>query len=423
MRLWTTLAIVVLNTVLVWRAPTIGSAVALFTTSQSMLLILTVVTLMCCPYRRSDRWNIVASLCTLVLTTLSALANFLVVLVALGISGAESALKGAATTMLVLLALAFVVTFIAFLFTHALGVCKLCGCNCDHCESPTPQQGAAGDEANGIEMNPLFIASAAKATAAETATAAVVAAAGGGGAAVGAAAGAADAPGPGAPLPLGWIAYADENTSVPYYHNSVTGATSWTRPAAVKEGAAVLPVAKKKEPPPPRAESSAVNELVRWKKKKRPGASFAETLFKVDPVDGGDGDGAGTIPSHLASLFHKIFTIADSNGDGELSTMELIRMLRTRAKGSPLDGNAHAMFTLRTQLQKAGGGDDDEDAEIGAESFAQGMMDVVSSTPEGLSLLLRYTRTRTHIRTELTLSPPPLFRRSCSAVDTLRAQG
>ena len=331
LRLWTTLAIVVLNTALVWRTPTIASAVMLFTTTQSMLLLLTVATLMCCPYRRSDRWNIVASLCTLALTTLSALANLLVVLCTTRIPGAEDALKGVATTILVLLGLAFVVSFIAFLFTHALGVCKLCGCKCDHCESSTPQREEAGDDASGIEMNPLSIARAAKAAAAETAAAAAG----------------------------GVVAGAVKEDTV--------------RPVAKK---------KKKKKEPPRAASSASNELVRWKKKKRSGASFAETLFTIHPDDGGDGNGAGTIPPHLASLFNKIFTLADSDGDGNLSTMELIRVIKKRAKGSTLNGNAHAIFTLKTQLQKAGGGDD-EDADLGVERFAQGMMEVVRSAPEG----------------------------------------
>jgi hypothetical protein len=80
-----------------------------------------------------------------------------------------------------------------------------------------------------------------------------------------------------------------------------------------------------------------------------------------------------------------------------LTKVELMMMLRRRAKGAALDGDAHAIFTLNTMLAKqaahkhhgassvnllahsAGG----EHGEIGVREFARGLMKAVLLSPNG----------------------------------------
>jgi hypothetical protein len=172
---------------------------------------------------------------------------------------------------------------------------------------------------------------------------------------------------------------------------------------------------------------------VQWKWKTRHDISLVEALFKRKissgdrsaAEDGGvrghsrsrgggssfssdSSDSTVKIPPYMLDLFGKIFSFADQNGDGSLSTLELMFMLQNRAKGTPLDGDAHAIFTLRTllaqQAQAAGSRrsslvvnarsstridldaaatSDDEQGEIGPREFAIGLMKSMLKEPNG----------------------------------------
>ena len=119
-------------------------------------------------------------------------------------------------------------------------------------------------------------------------------------------------------------------------------------------------------------------KFVKWAWRKRPGVSLAEMLFTAHFEAGNCGP--DETPQHLQDLFSTIFASADTNNDGLLSTLELIRMLGVRAKET-FKGDSHAIFKLKTQLQKAGGGD--EHADLTVELFATGLMEVAGETPDG----------------------------------------
>ena len=59
-------------------------------------------------------------------------------------------------------------------------------------------------------------------------------------------------------------------------------------------------------------------------------------------------------PPLLKYLFSELFVAADLDMDGTLSTIELTNILRRRAGGTDLEGNASAMFKLRTLLASQG---------------------------------------------------------------------
>jgi len=86
------------------------------------------------------------------------------------------------------------------------------------------------------------------------------------------------------------------------------------------------------------------------------------------------------MPDYLLKLFETIFQAADRDRDGELSTIELMQMLKKRAKGTALDGDAHAIFTLRTLLSKQASSDN---GEIGVKEFARGLMKTMLTEPNG----------------------------------------
>ena len=85
-------------------------------------------------------------------------------------------------------------------------------------------------------------------------------------------------------------------------------------------------------------------------------------LFGKKTLDADDKDG------HVKDLFHEIFNATDVNGDGTLSRMELMNMLKKRAKGTPLGGNPGEMFDLIGRLAEYG-----NDGEIAASGFVVGM--------------------------------------------------
>ena len=87
------------------------------------------------------------------------------------------------------------------------------------------------------------------------------------------------------------------------------------------------------------------------------GASSAATAQSADDRD-----------AHLRSLFRGIFTATDVDGDGTLDRMEIMNMLKKRAKGTPLDGNPAEMFSLISRLTEHCVGE-----EIDIKGFVTGM--------------------------------------------------
>jgi uncharacterized membrane protein YgcG len=88
---------------------------------------------------------------------------------------------------------------------------------------------------------------------------------------------------------------------------------------------------------------------VRWKwSSKKMETTLASALLGED----GDHSAGGGTPAYLRNIFATLFQDADRNGDGKLSTVELMMMIDRRAKKTALGGNSHAIFKLKEVLHK-----------------------------------------------------------------------
>jgi hypothetical protein len=130
----------------------------------------------------------------------------------------------------------------------------------------------------------------------------------------------------------------------------------------------------------------------------RPDASLATVLLASS--SSADGISAATmIPPFMLEVMLEIYADADTDGDGSLSTIELMRVLKKRAKHTGLNGDAHAIFSLKMLLaQQASRSrrcesadlqlssaeiDVDEDGEIGPDEFARGLVIAIEKDPNG----------------------------------------
>ena len=77
-------------------------------------------------------------------------------------------------------------------------------------------------------------------------------------------------------------------------------------------------------------------------------------------------------------MFAFLFADGDSNHDGRLSTIEFMHLLQRRAKGTALDGNSHAIFTLQQLLEKQAA-----HGEIEVKEFTSGLHAAVVGDPNG----------------------------------------
>jgi hypothetical protein len=197
-------------------------------------------------------------------------------------------------------------------------------------------------------------------------------------------------------LPHGWTRLVDHaNGGKEYFHNAISGAVSWTHPADL-DGLEV----EGTEPPPPSASSDdeeappmqvttskkkkkkkKKKKLVRWAWKPTTSVSLTESLFK-SKLDASSSD-VESMPGYMLELFANVFKLADRDGDGSLSTLELMFMLEKRAKGTALAGDSHAIFTLNTHLAKQASEGGDEHGEIGVTEFARGLMRSMLDEPNG----------------------------------------
>ena len=83
---------------------------------------------------------------------------------------------------------------------------------------------------------------------------------------------------------------------------------------------------------------------VRWKWSAKMETTLASALLGM-MADGGT-------PEYLRNVFAAIFEDADRDGDGKLSTVELMMMIDRRAKKTALGGNSHAICKLKEVLHK-----------------------------------------------------------------------
>jgi hypothetical protein len=130
----------------------------------------------------------------------------------------------------------------------------------------------------------------------------------------------------------------------------------------------------------------------------RPNASLATVLLAS--CSSADGSSASTtIPPFMLEVMLEIYADADTDGDGSLSTIELMRVLKKRAKHTGLNGDAHAIFSLKMLLAQqasrsrqsesadlqlsSAATDEDEHGEIGPDEFARGLVIAIEKDPNG----------------------------------------
>ena len=122
-------------------------------------------------------------------------------------------------------------------------------------------------------------------------------------------------------------------------------------------------------------QTQKVKKFVRWVFKKRDDISLAHGLL------GAEGTVAGAAsPTYLRKLFAMLFVAGDRNGDGLLSTIELMHMMQTRAQGTVLDGNSEAIFKLQRALEEQADG---AGGEIGMNEFNTGLHKEIIAKPNG----------------------------------------
>lgn len=202
------------------------------------------------------------------------------------------------------------------------------------------------------------------------------------------------------PLPEGWTEHADASSGCAYYHHRESDTTTFDHPGFIlHQGGAEESGLGRLDPTSGAAAISArhkgvarpVPTVVRWKFVKHGTVSLAHALLECGDdegrAEGGTGSsdfrsgsnahtteqdsevGRARTPSYLQQLFRKIFRVADRDGSGSLTTLDLTTMLQARAKGTALSGDAHAIFTLHTLLSEQA-----EHGEIRVEEFEHGLM-------------------------------------------------
>ena len=104
--------------------PTLAGAIARCVLSSVVVLLFTVAVLAPCPYHRIDRWNIARRVALLVLQNIASATTLALSLVELG--GGEAARDATAflaSTLVISLPVAFGVVLLAFLLSHGTGCC------------------------------------------------------------------------------------------------------------------------------------------------------------------------------------------------------------------------------------------------------------------------------------------------------------
>ena len=99
----------------------------------------------------------------------------------------------------------------------------------------------------------------------------------------------------------------------------------------------------------------------------------------IDLSSEGSCSAEGEAPEHLHNVFTMLFEVTDRNQDGSLSTIELMNVLKKRAKGTALDGNSHAVFTLKDQLHEIA----EDDHAISKFTWEKGIMATMRKDENG----------------------------------------
>ena len=126
-------------------------------------------------------------------------------------------------------------------------------------------------------------------------------------------------------------------------------------------------IAKKKKK---KKKKKKQKKFVRWVFKKRDDISLSRGLL--------GGAAPGDLPTYLSEKFATIFADADSNGDGLISTIELMHVLKRRATGTSLDGNSLAIFALKKILAQQA-----DHGEIRVGEWSSGLHAAIVGDPNG----------------------------------------
>ena len=419
---------------------TVGGSVALFVLTEVVMVIYTVVVLMQCPYHRKDRWQVTQVASLFIITLGAACMNLTRALDELGYPGMKeaSAVFGRLVAIGLVAALAFVL--VAFLLLSSCSA-RLCWRKCsrlkkhqkqghqDHVvgkvvempEIPTTSAEDAATPRGTMASNPMALRriptqrlerkhgdTLEEPTHANTtvhaqrgvtvvedapvradhrighrATDVVVAGGGDGDGGEGHSFSRV----PPNRLSLGWDEYVDPASGCPYYHNVETNKTTFDHPGWADVSSTAEPLfdagrvggarnSLEEHDALEEERAVAATRFVRWKARAK-----TKQSTPVGDLLLGDGHVAAACPNYLSQLMESIFKVADTDGDGSLTTIELSRMLRARAKGTALDGDAHAIFSLNAIFREKALASESDD--IGPREFCAGILQAISDKPNG----------------------------------------
>ena len=412
LRLYTMLLLAIWKRLLVLPTPTMSSSIALFFLSFSTMVAFTAITVSCCPYHRSDRWNVVARVAVLFLSTTVGAANMCLSFSEIGVPNALIWVDIFATISSVALPVILSLVLVAFLLSRALGCfskCKQCHACLSFVTTPmaTKAEEEGGDEMDrDIELADKPRSSVPLAQAPPLPTRRPSARL----SQVCEVLNPLDIPPPSGEPPLwedqvtdeawlklpeqpppafdedgeqeGDVAVSEEEASSnesaahtvahEYDDNeggaaldgldTIAGVTlvlddlSSSEEEGEDEGDTEEVIPADDEPPPlfdlpPETNSDKSVRIgnARWKWSSNRNKKGSLAEALFKHKLAGN---VFKIPRYLQQLFAQIFADADADGDGNLTTLEITIMLKKRAKGTLLYGDMHAIFTLKTLMAK-----------------------------------------------------------------------
>tara|TARA_B110000208_G_scaffold188298_1_gene247713 strand:- start:10 stop:1383 length:1374 start_codon:yes stop_codon:yes gene_type:complete len=376
------------------REASVVFAVARFISVSSVLTIFTVCVTVPCPYHRIDRWNIAKMLALLVLNVVAATATMSLTLAELGVAGMHDIVEHLAVTLCVLLPIAFTLVLLAFLLSRGTGCCARCAVS---------RKGRAEIQAAALARRDAEEAAAALALAfafrAVEEDAAVGCAVGGAGGSAGGGEsrrGSANRPSTtGLSRTSAFVKTIEQLTNgtsavgllpnVP--HNPSrrkSGARNRTlrglNPMMVVDaspshestiGSSSLSSLSSSESAEDEEAAEEVVSVpkfvVKWRKRREHAPTLSKAIYGVNPAEKAETTLA--LNAHFATMF---------GGKHALSVGGVLKILRTRARGTNLGGNMHAQLTL---VQASTGGGDSTMVTI--DGFAAALHAAIDVDPNG----------------------------------------